>query len=125
MFGRRTASAQETPAPAQRAAKAPAAPGATQKAVKPAAKAPAAPPRVAKPAKEASQQAVEIGGRSDAYFQTKTTIFNALIDTIDLSQLAQLDTESAAGSSFIRTQGVPRDCQTPGWLRSDPDKSLE
>ena len=44
----------------------------------------------------AKQQPVEIGGRTDEYFQTKTTIFNALIDTIDLSQLAQLDTESAA-----------------------------
>ena len=33
--------------------------------------------------------------RSPEYFQTKTTIFNALIDTIDLTQLAQLDTESA------------------------------
>jgi pilus assembly protein CpaF len=44
----------------------------------------------------AKAQPVEIGGRTDEYFQTKTTIFNALIDTIDLSQLAQLDTESAA-----------------------------
>jgi len=33
--------------------------------------------------------------RSPEYYQTKTTIFNALIDTIDLTQLAQLDTESA------------------------------
>jgi pilus assembly protein CpaF len=53
----------------------------------------AAPPRVNAVAKA---QPVEIGGRTDEYFQTKTTIFNALIDTIDLSQLAQLDTESAA-----------------------------
>ncbi|MEL7486190.1 MAG: hypothetical protein AAGJ87_03115, partial [Pseudomonadota bacterium] len=40
--------------------------------------------------------------RSDEYFQTKTTIFNALIDTIDLSQLAQLDTESAAEDCRLR-----------------------
>ncbi len=56
-----------------------------------------APPRVTvaspKPATEGA--VVEVGNRSDNYFQTKTTIFNALIDTIDLSQLAQLDTEAA------------------------------
>ena len=33
--------------------------------------------------------------RSEEYYATKTTIFNALIDTIDLGQLAQLDAESA------------------------------
>ena len=33
--------------------------------------------------------------QSAAYYETKTTIFNALIDTIDLGQLAQLDQESA------------------------------
>jgi len=33
--------------------------------------------------------------RSQDYYDTKTTIFNALIDTIDLTQLAQLDSESA------------------------------
>ena len=33
--------------------------------------------------------------RSDDYYQIKTTIFGALIDTIDLAQLAQLDAESA------------------------------
>src|SRR5580658_7517565 len=33
--------------------------------------------------------------RSDDYYQIKTTIFSALIDTIDLAQLAQLDPESA------------------------------
>ena len=57
------------------------------------------PPRVVTPTpkKENSSPAVvEVGGKSDSYFQTKTTIFNALIDTIDLSQLAQLDAEAAA-----------------------------
>ena len=34
--------------------------------------------------------------QSDYYHATKTTIFNALLNTIDLSQLGQLDTESAA-----------------------------
>ena len=43
-----------------------------------------------------STAVVEVNNRSDSYFQTKTMIFNALIDTIDLSQLAQLDAEAAA-----------------------------
>ena len=33
--------------------------------------------------------------RSEDYYAVKTTIFNALIDTIDLTQLAQLDREAA------------------------------
>jgi hypothetical protein len=37
----------------------------------------------------------QIDNVSDAYYKTKTEVFNALIDTIDLSQLAQLDLESA------------------------------
>ncbi|MCK5750264.1 MAG: CpaF family protein, partial [Oricola sp.] len=97
MFGRRTgpvetaapkpAAAQQKPAPRPAAAAAkPAAP--KPSAPKAAAKsAPPAPPRVAAPSRKAPET-VEIGGRSDEYFQTKTTIFNALIDTIDLSQLA-------------------------------------
>jgi len=95
MFGRRTAQTQVQTAPAPKAKKP--APSAL-KAAKPVAKqTPAAPPRVVKPAadKGAATPTVEIGGRNDEYFQTKTTIFNALIDTIDLSQLAQLDTEAA------------------------------
>ena len=96
-FGRRSAEAEQSPAPSAAAKpkptgpakSAPAAPLAHSK--KPAAN--ASPPRVNAVAKA---QPIEIGGRTDEYFQTKTTIFNALIDTIDLSQLAQLDTESAA-----------------------------
>ncbi|HEX2561494.1 MAG TPA: CpaF family protein, partial [Phenylobacterium sp.] len=34
--------------------------------------------------------------QSDYYHATKTTIFNALINTIDLAQLAQLDAKTAA-----------------------------
>ncbi|MBX3493513.1 MAG: CpaF family protein [Parvibaculum sp.] len=57
---------------------------------KPAVAKPAAPkPAVAKPTARASDH------RSENYYQIKTTIFNALIDTIDLTQLAQLDAESA------------------------------
>ena len=36
------------------------------------------------------------GGRSEQYYAIKTTIFNALIDTIDLGALSRLDTETAA-----------------------------
>src|SRR5580658_955109 len=36
-----------------------------------------------------------VDDRSEDYYQIKSTIFNALIDTIDLGQLAQLDAESA------------------------------
>ncbi len=97
MFGRKTAEADTPPKEAQKpkaAAQAPkAAPAASVAAQKkPASSAP--PPRV--PTASAKTQPIEIGGRSDEYFQTKTAIFNALIDTIDLSQLAQLDAKSAA-----------------------------
>jgi pilus assembly protein CpaF len=103
MFGRRTAQVEPVePAPQRRAqapsatAPKPAAP-AVARAAPPAAapkKAGGVPPRVQTNVKPA--QPIEIGGRSDEYFHTKTTIFNALIDTIDLSQLGQLDTASAA-----------------------------
>jgi len=43
-----------------------------------------------------ARAAVETGGRSEEYYAIKTTIFNALIDTIDLGQLARLDNETAA-----------------------------
>src|SRR5690606_23825332 len=33
--------------------------------------------------------------RDQSYFQTKSSIFNALIDSIDLSQLAAMDQQSA------------------------------
>jgi len=39
--------------------------------------------------------AVETRQRSDEYYQTKSMIFGALIEAIDLAQLARLDTESA------------------------------
>jgi pilus assembly protein CpaF len=65
---------------------------------------PPPPPPVAKvavankPAGKAAEPpppAVVIDSRSDQYYEVKTTIFNALIDTIDLAQLAQLDATSA------------------------------
>ena len=106
MFGRRAAPVDAPAAPAAAPAKKSVAapkPAAKKPARKPAPKpkpkaAAPAPPRVSTPSggDSAKAQPVEIGGRTDEYFQTKTTIFNALIDTIDLSQLAQLDTEAAA-----------------------------
>jgi pilus assembly protein CpaF len=65
-----------------------AAPRTAVPASRPGAKAAAAP----RPPKE---KPIVVDSRSDEYYRTKTEVFNALIDTIDLSQLAQLDQESA------------------------------
>jgi pilus assembly protein CpaF len=90
MFGKRSAQQAEpaqTPAP-----KAPSKKAVAEK---------KAPPKVAVvPKKELppvtdAKKGAEVQ-KSESYYQTKTAIFNALIDTIDLSQLAQLDPESAA-----------------------------
>ena len=60
-------------------------------------KAPPQKPAPAQPvqAAPAARPRAVVDERSENYYQIKTTIFNALIDTIDLTQLAQLDTESA------------------------------
>src|SRR6056297_850762 len=98
-FGKRTAG----PAAAPSAAK-PAMPAAPKPAVAkpPVAKAPPQPKEKAKPAAlkppppaEHKEEITKVTDRSEEYYATKTTIFNALIDTIDLGQLAQLDQESA------------------------------
>ncbi|MBX3505621.1 MAG: CpaF family protein [Parvibaculum sp.] len=88
MFGRRTEGqpVARKPAPAPVQAEPPRSAGAPAAAPKAPAPKPAAP---ARPAPRASDH------RSENYYQIKTTIFNALIDTIDLTQLAQLDAESA------------------------------
>ncbi len=63
---------------------------------KPAAKAPKPAPIVLKPPVEPpAEKVTNVNERSEEYYATKTTIFNALIDTIDLGQLAQLDQDSA------------------------------
>ncbi len=91
MFGRRTEGQPvprkpaAAPAPAEARPKAPAAPAPVAKAPQPK---PVATPKPAAPARTSDH-------RSENYYQIKTTIFNALIDTIDLTQLAQLDAESA------------------------------
>ena len=88
MFGRRTndpsaprkALPQQQPAPS-------AMPRVAEQ--KPAAPAPAAAPRPAEPQVETQRR------HSEEYYDVKTTVFNALIDTIDLTQLAKLDATAA------------------------------
>ena len=53
------------------------------------------PPPVATPKSAPPPAAFAGDSRSDDYYQIKATIFSALIDTIDLAQLAQLDPDSA------------------------------
>jgi pilus assembly protein CpaF len=53
------------------------------------------PPLAASQAKSAPPRSAASEVRSEDYYQIKTTIFSALIDTIDLAQLAQLDPDSA------------------------------
>src|ERR1700761_7969260 len=96
MFGKRTASEPSfgKPAPSRESAGAP--PRLTPEPASPA----PAPPKPAAPqtapqpsAKPAARMMAD--NRSEDYYQIKSTIFNALIDTIDLAQLAQLDPDSA------------------------------
>ena len=93
MFGKRsktttpqstavTAPAQPTPAPDAPVAEAPTP-----------APAPAAP--VPAPAAAAPVAAKSGNRKSEEYYDVKTTVFNALIDTIDLTQLSKLDPDAA------------------------------
>jgi len=75
----------EPPPPPPRPAGGPKSQAATASS-KPAKAAPPPPPK---------EKIAAVDNRSDEYYRTKTEVFNALIDTIDLSQLAQLDQESA------------------------------
>ncbi len=88
MFGKRTAGGSPSPAAAQPAA----APVAGRGAGMPALRL-ADPVRQPEPAKimHVMQEIV----RSEEYYQTKSMIFGALIEAIDLAQLAKLDAESA------------------------------
>ena len=104
-FGKRSA----TPAPSTNAAvrAVPAAPPAAPRPGKPQAPQPievkGAPKPMPKPEQSseiklpdiAPETIHKVNQHSEQYYETKTTIFNALIDTIDLAQLAQLDSESA------------------------------
>src|SRR5271154_3729649 len=99
MFGKRTASEPAFGKPAAGAAPVNAPPRIN--APTPAAPPPAAPSAGAKQSAQLAPQPskavarVMTDSRSEDYYQIKSTIFNALIDTIDLAQLAQLDPESA------------------------------
>jgi pilus assembly protein CpaF len=95
MFGKRSGSEPAIRAPAGSDARAPAGNAAPRPApplprAEKIAPAPVATPPVVKPPVK-----VVADDRSEEYYQIKSTIFNALIDTIDLGQLAQLDPESA------------------------------
>src|SRR4051812_8231214 len=86
MFGRRGA-AEEISRPAAKPVAA---------AVTPASPAtPASAPKSPAPSLHSTPAPMAIENRSDDYYQIKTMIFSALIDTIDLAQLAQLDVDSA------------------------------
>ena len=70
--------------------------------------------RAARPAPEPVQQQRR---HSEEYYDVKTTVFNALIDTIDLTQLAKLDSRG-------RARGDPRHRQRdhPDQERRDVDR---
>ncbi len=92
MFGKRNTATNEAPGPAQ--AKSPSPPADAAAPADSARSAAPLPKPVVKTATPPMAKAV-IDNRSEDYYQIKTTIFNALIDTIDLAQLAQLDPDSA------------------------------
>ena len=103
MFGRRgnddgTRAMPEFRPPAQVAAE-PAAPAPRASEAKPAAAAPASQPVARRPVEappSLSPEPRRVGReRSETYYDTKSQVFSALIDTIDLSQLAKLDPDSA------------------------------
>jgi pilus assembly protein CpaF len=102
MFGKRSLTDAPNTAPSAPVGAAPAqrvqaAVGAKPAAPAPAPRPPAAPP-VQTPASRLQPSAEATATpefRSEAYYRVKSTIFNALIETIDLTQLAQLDSESA------------------------------
>ncbi|WP_339756087.1 CpaF family protein [uncultured Hoeflea sp.] len=107
MFGKRSndGSGKLPQAPAPKPvvrAEAPAAPAleASVSVQAPAAQAPAAPAPAPQPVQQPAPRREEPpvkrkSARNEAYYDTKSQVFSALIDTIDLSQLAKLDGESA------------------------------
>ncbi len=52
-------------------------------------------PSAQRPPQPSAPVAMSVDSHSEDYYQIKTMIFSALIDTIDLGQLAQLDADSA------------------------------
>ena len=102
MFGRRT---NESAPPKRIAPAAPAStPGSNAAETKPAVQRQAAP--AAAPAPRPEPVAEPSRKHSEEYYDVKTTVFNALIDTIDLTQLAKLDAAAANFSVFESDGGV-------------------
>ena len=99
MFGKRSAiDQQEAPAPVsqqQKAAAGEPAPTAAANAKPEPAEAPKANAGAVASAQPAESAARVTRPRSEEYYDVKTTVFNALIDTIDLTQLAKLDADAA------------------------------
>jgi pilus assembly protein CpaF len=101
MFGKRTNDTSSVARPAPKPAAAPAAapPAAPAPAANPAAAPSPAASKVQKPSPQsrpAPPPAPEKQrSRSEEYYDVKTTVFNALIDTIDLTQLSKLDAAAA------------------------------
>jgi pilus assembly protein CpaF len=104
MFGKRGAASEEVKPRAKSPAPSASAPKVQNAAPQPAASKPAAPagaspapgaPRAQLGPSVSPPTPIAVDNRSDDYYQVKTMIFSALIDTIDLAQLAQLDVDSA------------------------------
>ncbi|MGA7714114.1 MAG: CpaF family protein [Rhizomicrobium sp.] len=95
MFGKRAATDPQSPS--SRSSAAPASARVPPKVDSPTSREPSSsiPPMAAAQAKSAPAHSTAADVRSEDYYQIKTTIFSALIDTIDLAQLAQLDPDSA------------------------------
>src|SRR6185295_10582426 len=95
MFGKRSTSAGAPPArPVAPAAPPPSRTAASPPPPSPEAKPEAAPAGVGQAPAKSERKPVE-RPRSEEYYDVKTTVFNALIDTIDLTQLSKLDPETA------------------------------
>src|SRR5262249_38737057 len=73
----------------------PAAPAAAAPSAPEPARAPIASPPLSPAAAPAGAQPSSDSRRSDSYYEVKGTIFGALIEALDLSQLARLDADSA------------------------------
>jgi pilus assembly protein CpaF len=97
MFGKRSVTSDQPRPAARPVPQAQPSEPAASAAPPPAAPPPQAAPQLPKQAAPQPSKAVARApdARSEEYYQIKTTIFGALIDTIDLAQLAQLDPESA------------------------------
>jgi pilus assembly protein CpaF len=98
MFGKRGNDSGKKPelrAPPAPAAVAPAATVAPPRATTPPPQPPAQPRKTVTPPPLASQPRTAQRERSESYYDTKSQVFSALIDTIDLSQLAKLEPDAA------------------------------